>query len=93
DTTTVIDHYLGGMILGKPFVKEYGLVYDKDEGTILKTDNIPPFIITDDDSDQEKTHYSDSLNLGLAYRRDESITKATQCLIKLKSRKGKGGVT
>ncbi|GJU35114.1 DNA-directed DNA polymerase [Tanacetum coccineum] len=46
-----------------------------------------------DDSDQEKTHYSDSLNLGLAYRRDESVTKAIQCLIKIKSRKGKGGVT
>ncbi|GJW54985.1 protein kinase-like domain, concanavalin A-like lectin/glucanase domain protein [Tanacetum coccineum] len=78
DTTSVIDHYLGGMILGKTFVKETGLVYDKDEGTItserdkekitfkmphkmgrfkhidkdiLKTDNIPPFIITRDDGD------------------------------------------
>ncbi|GJX39920.1 protein kinase-like domain, concanavalin A-like lectin/glucanase domain protein [Tanacetum coccineum] len=34
DTTNVIDHYLGGMVLGKPFVKETGLVYDKDEGTV-----------------------------------------------------------
>ncbi|GKB31434.1 protein kinase-like domain, concanavalin A-like lectin/glucanase domain protein [Tanacetum coccineum] len=78
DTTSVIDHYLGGMILGKTFVKEIGLVYDKDEETItferdkekitfkmphkmgrfkhidkdiLKTDNIPPFIITGDDGD------------------------------------------
>ncbi|GKC80941.1 hypothetical protein Tco_1136658 [Tanacetum coccineum] len=34
DTTNVINHYLGGMVLGKPFVKEAGLVYDKDEGTI-----------------------------------------------------------
>ncbi|GKE85185.1 protein kinase-like domain, concanavalin A-like lectin/glucanase domain protein [Tanacetum coccineum] len=103
DTTNVIDHYLGGMILGKTFMKETGLVYDKDEGTItferdkekitfkmphkmgrfkhidkdiLKTDNIPPFIITGDDGDQEKTHYSNSLNLGLAYRCDESVTKA-----------------
>ncbi|GKB51860.1 hypothetical protein Tco_0902613 [Tanacetum coccineum] len=25
DTTSVIDHYLGGMVLGKPFVKETGL--------------------------------------------------------------------
>ncbi|GKC89004.1 hypothetical protein Tco_1149653, partial [Tanacetum coccineum] len=34
DTTSVIDHYLGGMVLGKPFVKETGLVYDKDEGMV-----------------------------------------------------------
>ncbi|GKE39155.1 hypothetical protein Tco_1462560 [Tanacetum coccineum] len=31
DTTSIIDHYLRGMVLGKPFVKEYGLVYDRDE--------------------------------------------------------------
>ncbi|GKA39799.1 hypothetical protein Tco_0732350 [Tanacetum coccineum] len=114
DTTSVIDHYLGGMVFGKPFVKESSLIYVKDKRTvtfekdkeritfkmphkmdkfkhidqeILKTDNIPPFIITGNDTDQEKTHYSDSLNLGLAYRRDESITKAVQCLIMMKSRK------
>ncbi|GKE48552.1 hypothetical protein Tco_1479810 [Tanacetum coccineum] len=29
----------------------------------LKTDNIPPFVITGDDSDEEKTYYSDSLNV------------------------------
>ncbi|GKE50276.1 protein kinase-like domain, concanavalin A-like lectin/glucanase domain protein [Tanacetum coccineum] len=118
DTTSIIDHYLGGMILGKPFVKETGLVYDKDEGTvtfkrgkekitfkipykmrrfkhidkdILKMDNIPPFVITGDDGDQEKTHYSNSLNLGPAYRRDESVTKAIQCLINMKSRENEGG--
>ncbi|GJY71323.1 hypothetical protein Tco_0475026 [Tanacetum coccineum] len=34
DTTSVIDHYLGGMVLGKPFVKESGLVYNKNEGTV-----------------------------------------------------------
>nr|GEU96058.1 MAK10-like protein [Tanacetum cinerariifolium] len=34
DTTNVIDHYLEGMVLRKPFVKETGLVYDKDEGTL-----------------------------------------------------------
>nr|GEV08794.1 MAK10-like protein [Tanacetum cinerariifolium] len=34
----------------------------------LEKDNIPPFIITSDNSDQEKTHYSNSLNLGPAYR-------------------------
>ncbi|GJV79210.1 hypothetical protein Tco_1515080 [Tanacetum coccineum] len=77
DTTTVIDHYLGSMVLGRPFVEAFGLVYDKGEGTVtfgkdnkritfkmphkmerfkrinvenLKTDNIPPFVIADDDS-------------------------------------------
>ncbi|GKC57371.1 hypothetical protein Tco_1084969 [Tanacetum coccineum] len=120
DTTSVIDHYLGGMVLRKPFVKESGLIYDKYEGMItfekdkeritfkmphkmerfkhidkeiLKIDNIPSFIITSDDSDQEKTYYSDNLNLRPAYRQDKSVTKAIQCLIKMKSRKGKGEVT
>ncbi|GJS27590.1 protein kinase-like domain, concanavalin A-like lectin/glucanase domain protein [Tanacetum coccineum] len=120
ETTNVIEHYLGGMILGKPIMKETELVYDKDEGTvtfkkdkekitfkmphkmerfkhidkdILKMENIPPFIITGDDSGQEKTHYSNSLNLGPAYWRDESITEAIQCLIKMKSMVDKVGVT
>ncbi|GJZ45416.1 hypothetical protein Tco_0593012 [Tanacetum coccineum] len=35
DTTSVIDHYLGGMVLGKPFVKETRLVYNKEEGTVI----------------------------------------------------------
>nr|GEY15634.1 L10-interacting MYB domain-containing protein-like [Tanacetum cinerariifolium] len=35
DTSGVADHYLRGMVLGKPFVKESGLVYDKDEGTVI----------------------------------------------------------
>ncbi|GJT94968.1 putative reverse transcriptase domain-containing protein [Tanacetum coccineum] len=43
NTSSVIDHYLGGMVLGKPFVKVLGkpfvkeseLVYDKDEGTVM----------------------------------------------------------
>nr|GEY03975.1 hypothetical protein [Tanacetum cinerariifolium] len=30
DTTSVIDHYLRGVILGKPFVRESRLVYDKE---------------------------------------------------------------
>ncbi|GJU91213.1 protein kinase-like domain, concanavalin A-like lectin/glucanase domain protein [Tanacetum coccineum] len=103
DTTSFIDHYLGGMVLGKPLVKKFELVYDRDEGMVtfkkdkenitfkmphkmerfkhinienLKTDNIPPCIITGDDGDQEKTHYSDSLNLGPEYRRDERLTKS-----------------
>ncbi|GJS35767.1 hypothetical protein Tco_0534149 [Tanacetum coccineum] len=59
----------------------------------MKTDCIPPFVIEGNANDHEKTYYSDSLNLGPAYRRDESVTKAIQCLIKMKSGKGEGGVT
>ncbi|GJR80799.1 hypothetical protein Tco_0151584 [Tanacetum coccineum] len=102
DITGVIDHYLLGMVLGRPFVKEIGFVYDKDEGTvtfekeedniifkmphkmemfkhidkdILKTDNIPSFIMTGNDGDQKNTHYSDSPNLGPAYQRDYGNSK------------------
>ncbi|GKA14759.1 hypothetical protein Tco_0694405 [Tanacetum coccineum] len=40
DTTSVIDHYLGLVVFGKPFVKKTGLIYDKEEGTVLfKKDN------------------------------------------------------
>nr|GEX69837.1 hypothetical protein [Tanacetum cinerariifolium] len=35
DTTSVIDHCLRGMVLGKPFVKETGLVYSKENGTFM----------------------------------------------------------
>ncbi|GJV38886.1 hypothetical protein Tco_1417326 [Tanacetum coccineum] len=66
DTTSVIDHYLGGMVLGKLFVEKSGLVYDKDEGTVTFGNG--------DDSDQEKTHYSDSLNL------DSQIGETRVCL-------------
>nr|GEV55374.1 hypothetical protein [Tanacetum cinerariifolium] len=102
-------------MVGKPFVKETGLVYNKEEGTIMfkkgnekitfkmphkierfkhidfkeiKIDCIPPVVIEGNDDDQLKTHYSDSLKLGPTYRRDKSVTKAIQCLMKMKSRKG-----
>ncbi|GKC17843.1 hypothetical protein Tco_1014625, partial [Tanacetum coccineum] len=108
------------MVLGRPFIKEIGLVYSKDEGTvtfeneeekiifnmpykmemfkyigkdILKTNNIPSFIMTDDNGNQKNTHYSNSLSLGLAYRRDESVTRAIRSLIQIKSKKDEGGVT
>nr|GEV20802.1 MAK10-like protein [Tanacetum cinerariifolium] len=35
DTTSVIDHDLGSVIFAKPFVEATGLVYDKEEGTII----------------------------------------------------------
>ncbi|GKA06267.1 hypothetical protein Tco_0685491 [Tanacetum coccineum] len=34
DTTSVIDHDLGSVVFGKPFVEATGLVYDREEGTI-----------------------------------------------------------
>ncbi|GKB64211.1 MAK10-like protein [Tanacetum coccineum] len=35
DTTSVIDHELGSVVFGKPFVEATGLVYDMKEGTIM----------------------------------------------------------
>ncbi|GKA88115.1 hypothetical protein Tco_0809879 [Tanacetum coccineum] len=35
DTTSVIDHYLGSVVFGKPFIEEIGLVYNKEEGTVV----------------------------------------------------------
>ncbi|GJW44121.1 MAK10-like protein [Tanacetum coccineum] len=35
DTTSVIDHDLGSVVFGKPFVEAIGLVYDIKEGTIV----------------------------------------------------------
>ncbi|GJY04214.1 protein kinase-like domain, concanavalin A-like lectin/glucanase domain protein [Tanacetum coccineum] len=120
DTTSVIDHYLGSVLFGKPFVKKTRLIYDKEEGTVLfekdneniifkmpckmeifkhidfkdiKTDRIPPFVIEGDDDSHEKTHYSDSLNLGPEYKYDESVSKAIQGLMKLKSVRDKVRVT
>ncbi|GJU40438.1 protein kinase-like domain, concanavalin A-like lectin/glucanase domain protein [Tanacetum coccineum] len=34
NTTSIIDHDLGEVVFGKPFVKDSGLAYDKEEGTI-----------------------------------------------------------
>ncbi|GKE92861.1 hypothetical protein Tco_1573956, partial [Tanacetum coccineum] len=36
DTTSVIDHYLGSVVFGKPFVEATGLVYNREEGTVVK---------------------------------------------------------
>ncbi|GJR00575.1 hypothetical protein Tco_0523559 [Tanacetum coccineum] len=35
DTTSIIDHDLGKVVFRKPFVSEYGLVYNKEEGTVM----------------------------------------------------------
>ncbi|GJW10981.1 protein kinase-like domain, concanavalin A-like lectin/glucanase domain protein [Tanacetum coccineum] len=34
ETTSIIDHHLGEVVFGKPFVRKTGLVYDLEEGTI-----------------------------------------------------------
>ncbi|GKB26296.1 hypothetical protein Tco_0865697 [Tanacetum coccineum] len=34
DTTSIIDHNLGEVVFGKPFIEETNLVYNKEEGTI-----------------------------------------------------------
>ncbi|GJS50510.1 protein kinase-like domain, concanavalin A-like lectin/glucanase domain protein [Tanacetum coccineum] len=40
DTTSIIDHQLRVVVFGKPFVREIGLVYDQEEGTVVfKKDN------------------------------------------------------
>ncbi|GJR84176.1 hypothetical protein Tco_0154961 [Tanacetum coccineum] len=35
DMTSVIDHYLRSVVSGKPFVEATGLVYNKEEGTVV----------------------------------------------------------
>ncbi|GJY11497.1 MAK10-like protein [Tanacetum coccineum] len=35
DTTSVIDHYLGSVVFGKPFMEAIELVYNKKEGTVM----------------------------------------------------------
>ncbi|GJT80148.1 retrovirus-related pol polyprotein from transposon TNT 1-94 [Tanacetum coccineum] len=35
DTTSIIDHHIGEVVFGKPFVRETGLVYDQEEGTVV----------------------------------------------------------
>ncbi|GJR30460.1 protein kinase-like domain, concanavalin A-like lectin/glucanase domain protein [Tanacetum coccineum] len=35
DTTSIIDDQLGKVVFGKPFVRETGLVYDQEEGTVV----------------------------------------------------------
>ncbi|GKC50399.1 hypothetical protein Tco_1073144 [Tanacetum coccineum] len=35
DTTIIIDHHLGEMVFGRPFIDETGLVYNEEEGTVM----------------------------------------------------------
>ncbi|GKC37952.1 hypothetical protein Tco_1050336 [Tanacetum coccineum] len=60
----------------------------------ISTGKIPPFIIGGNDDDNEKTHYSDSLNLGPEYKYHESVCKAIRSLIRMKNmRKNRGEFT
>nr|GEU54686.1 retrotransposon Orf1 [Tanacetum cinerariifolium] len=94
DTTSVIDHYLGSVVFGKPFVEAIGLVYNKENGTIIGTDSIPPFVIESDDDNCEKTHYYDSLDLRPEYKYDEYVCRGILSLMATKARsKNKGEVT
>ncbi|GJR91621.1 hypothetical protein Tco_0215632 [Tanacetum coccineum] len=121
DTTSVIDYYLGSVVFEKPFVEAIGLVYNKEEGTVVferdkemiifkmpqkmdmfkhvdfmdrGTDSIHPFVKESDDDNCEKTHYSDSLDLGPEYKYDEYVCRGIQSLMATKSkRKNKGEVT
>ncbi|GJT19427.1 MAK10-like protein [Tanacetum coccineum] len=87
DTTSVIDHYLGSVVFGKQFMEAIGLVYNKEEGTVM-------FERDSDDDNCEKPHYLDSLDLGLEYRHDEYVCRGIRSLMATKSRrKNKGEVT
>ncbi|GJY71032.1 protein kinase-like domain, concanavalin A-like lectin/glucanase domain protein [Tanacetum coccineum] len=39
DTTNIIDHHLGEMVFGRPFIEETGLVYNKGEGMVMFEQN------------------------------------------------------
>nr|GEZ95423.1 protein kinase-like domain, concanavalin A-like lectin/glucanase domain protein [Tanacetum cinerariifolium] len=120
DTTSVIDHDLGLVIFGKPFVEATSLIYDKEEGTItfekdkeniihkiphniemfkhidftdIKTDRIPPLAIESNDDCSEKTHHSDSLDLGPEYKQDKNVCRAIRSLIAMKAKRNKGEFT
>ncbi|GJU59760.1 hypothetical protein Tco_1237526 [Tanacetum coccineum] len=78
DTTSVIDHYLGSVVFGKPFMEATRLVYNKDEGK-------------SDDDNCEKTYY---LDLGPEYKYDEYVRRGIRSLMEAKARKkNKGEVT
>ncbi|GJW07291.1 hypothetical protein Tco_1569714 [Tanacetum coccineum] len=48
DTTSVIDHDLGSVVFGKPFVEATGLVYNKEEGTIMFEKDKEKIVIFDE---------------------------------------------
>ncbi|GKC39778.1 hypothetical protein Tco_1052162 [Tanacetum coccineum] len=62
--------------------------------TDIRTDCIPLFVIKSDNNNCEKTHYSDSLDLGLEYKYDKYVCRGIRSLMAAKSRrKNKGEAT
>nr|GEW09339.1 hypothetical protein [Tanacetum cinerariifolium] len=61
--------------------------------TNIKTDRIPPFVIESGDDNSEKTHYSDSLDLGPEYKYNENVCRTIQSLIVIKVKINKGEIT
>ncbi|GJV92731.1 hypothetical protein Tco_1540544, partial [Tanacetum coccineum] len=62
--------------------------------TDISTNGIPPFVIKSDGHNCERTHYSDSLDLGPEYKYDEYVCRAIRSSMAIKSRrKNKGEST
>ncbi|GJU44026.1 hypothetical protein Tco_1201292 [Tanacetum coccineum] len=59
--------------------------------TGVSTDRIPPSVIGGDDDGNEKTHYSDSLNLGPGYKYDENVCADIAKIIRKWSKPDKHG--
>ncbi|GJZ46423.1 hypothetical protein Tco_0594019 [Tanacetum coccineum] len=57
--------------------------------TDIKTDRIPPFVIESNDDNSEKTHYSNSFDLGPEYKHDENVCRAIRSLIAMKAKRNK----
>ncbi|GJX06494.1 zinc finger, CCHC-type containing protein [Tanacetum coccineum] len=86
--TSVIDHYLESVVFGKPFVEAAGLIYNREEGTVVfKKDKEQ----ISDDEYYEKTHYSDSLDLGPEYKYDEYVCRGIRSLMATKARRKNKG--
>ncbi|GJW40705.1 zf-CCHC domain-containing protein [Tanacetum coccineum] len=99
DTTSIIDHHLGEMVFGRPFIEETGLVYNKGEGTQqnamgLSTDSIPPFAHEENFS-HGRTHYYQSLLIGDEYKQDGGDKRGIRHLMRLEKEMmdNKGEVT
>nr|GEV55527.1 protein kinase-like domain, concanavalin A-like lectin/glucanase domain protein [Tanacetum cinerariifolium] len=85
DTTSVIDHYLGSVVFGKPFMESTGLVYNKEEGTVVfERDKerikfkMPP---------QNRHVQTHSLDLGPEYKYDEYVCRGIRSLMAAKLRR------
>ncbi|GKA54333.1 hypothetical protein Tco_0753282, partial [Tanacetum coccineum] len=69
ERTVVFEDNNEKLIFKMPHKKE---IFKNINFTRVGADRIPPFIIGGNEDDNEKTHYSDSLNLGPEYKYDKS---------------------